>query len=84
MVCPPLWWCWVQGACTVPSFCLGLFKSGSWFFGLFASFVLNLPQLHTHTVIFHPLQFLCILLFRQVCPDASTATKVPRSQPVPL
>lgn len=32
MVCPPLWWRWVQGACMVPGFCLGLFKSGSWVF----------------------------------------------------
>ena len=32
MICPPLSWCCVQGVCTVPYFCSGLFKSGSWDF----------------------------------------------------
>ena len=32
VVCPPLWWWCVQGACSVPCFCSGLFKSGDWVF----------------------------------------------------
>ena len=31
-------------------------------FSLFVSFVQNLPQLHMLTVIFSPLEFLCVLL----------------------
>ena len=33
VVCPPLWWSCVQGACAIPCFCSGLFKSGSWVLG---------------------------------------------------
>ena len=50
-VCPPLWWCWVQGACTVPCFCSGLCRSGSWgFFGLFVSCCPEFALIkHTHS-----------------------------------
>ena len=52
-----------------PCFCSGLFKSSSWsflgvvvfffFFGLFVSFIQNLPLLCMNAVIFSPIQFLC-------------------------
>ena len=35
------------------------------FFCLFVSFVQNLPYLCMYTVIFNPIQFLCILLSRR-------------------
>ena len=63
---PFLRWCWAQRACLVPCLCptpcscSRLFKSGCWgFFGLFVSFVQNLPQLLMQTVIFSPILFLC-------------------------
>ena len=75
MICPPLWWCGVQGPCPVPCFCFRLFRSGSWgflvflhlwgFFGLFVSFIQNLPPTAHHTVIFSPIMFLCILLLEE-------------------
>ena len=35
VVCPPPWWCWVQGSCTVPCFCSQHLRSGSWVFWSF-------------------------------------------------
>ena len=69
VVLSPLRWQYVQGACAVPCFCsqIPAFASCSSKVavrssGLFVSFVQNLPQLSEHSVIFSPLQFLCILL----------------------
>ena len=56
------------------------------FFGLFVSFVQNLPQLLRQVVIFSPKQFLCnFVAGREVCPGASLGVlqqKGPGSQPV--
>ena len=55
------------------------------FFGLFLSFVQNLPQRHLDAVIFSPIQFLCILLLEERCVQVqhcSTAAEGPRSQTV--
>ena len=85
MFCPPLRWCCVQGASRAPYFFSWLFKSGSWVFDLFVSFVQNLLQLHMHAVVFSPIQFLCILLLEDsTCKHCSTAAKGPGSQPVSL
>ena len=59
------------GPCTIPCFCSGqpVFPPSSLevgFLGLFVSFVHNLPQLHTHAVIFSPIQFLCVLLLEEM------------------
>ena len=69
VVLSPLRWQCVQGACAVPCFCsqIPAFTSCSSKVavrssGLFVSFVQNLPQLSKYSVIFSPLQFLCILL----------------------
>ena len=44
------------------------------FFGLFVSFIYNLPQLPMHTVIFSPIQFLCVCVAQGVsCPGAGVA-----------
>ena len=45
IVCPPLRYCCVQGACALPRCPSGLFKAAVGFFGLFVSFVQNLTQL---------------------------------------
>ena len=39
MVCPPIRWCCVQGACTVPHFCCRLSKSGIWSFCILLSII---------------------------------------------
>ena len=54
VVCPPLWWCCVQGAgAVVPCFCSLLFGSGSWVLLVFLYLIVyNLPQLGMHAVIF--------------------------------
>lgn len=39
VVCPPLWWYYVQGACI----CSRLFRRGSWFFSFFFFFIIWLP-----------------------------------------
>ena len=72
MVCPPLRWCRVQKACAVTCFCsrhpvfaLGSSEVAVGFFGLFVSFVQNLPRLYMHAVIFSPIWFLCILFLQE-------------------
>ena len=74
MVCPPLRWCCMQGACPVPRFCFpfsafvpGSSKVSVGFPGLFVSFAQNLLQLCMHRVIFSPMLFLCILLLEERC-----------------
>ena len=58
----------MRGACAVCCFCSRLFKSGSWgFWSLCIFWVQNLPQLHMHAIMFSPIQFLCILLFKERC-----------------
>ena len=54
-----------KGACTVPGFCSRLFRCGSWVFGLFVSFIQNLPLVQMHAVIFSP-----TVAQGQVCPGA--------------
>ena len=58
------------------------------FFGLFVSFGSRIcPNCTMHTVIFSPMQFLCILLLEERCLGASTAAlaaKGPRSHPACL
>ena len=59
VVCPPPWWCCVQGSCAVPCFC----SQHPVFVGLLVFLYLvvhNLPQLHMHSDTFSPLWFLCI------------------------
>ena len=54
-------------------------------FSLFVSFVQNLPQLHMLTVIFSPLEFLCILLLQEMFVQVQALQQRslgPRSQPV--
>ena len=54
------------------------------FFGLFVSFIYNLPQLPMHTVIFSPIQFLCVFAAPgDICPDASIAALQRGSQAPP-
>lgn len=67
-------------------FCSQLFRSSSWLFDLCRAFGSGLPQVPTHSFIFSPLLFLCILLLRgEMCTDTNIAAlqqKDPRSQPV--
>ena len=74
MVCPLLWWWPVQGACAVPFFCSQhpvfcswLFRHGIGFFRSLHLLVQSLPEMHMHTDIFSPVQFLCILLLEERC-----------------
>lgn len=48
-----------------PAFAPGTSKVAVVFFGLFVSFVQNLPQLHMHGVVFSPIHFLRILLLEK-------------------
>ena len=80
MGCPPLRWCRVQGACAVPCFCSGLFRGHSWVFGLFVSFVQNLPQLRMRAVIFSFFVLCCWRRGVSRGKPCSTASKGPRSQ----
>ena len=97
----PLRWCFVQGACAVPCFCSwppafapGSSKGAVGFFGLFLSFVQNLPQhAHScpnmqccpnmHTVIFSPIQFLCILLLEERCVQGQALQHCSKGSQVP-
>ena len=71
----PLRWRFVQEAHSVPCSCCqhpvfapGSSKVGSWVvWSLCIFWVQNLPQLHLRTVIFSPMQFLCILLLKERC-----------------
>ena len=68
-VLPTSWYGVEQRACSVPAFALffsRLLKSGSWVsWSLCIFWVQNLPHLHLHTVIFSPLQLLCILFLKE-------------------
>ena len=68
MVCPPLWWCCVQGACPVPCFCSQILRSGSWVSLVFLYLVVhNLPNCAcTHMQLFLvSYSFLCVLLISE-------------------
>lgn len=82
VVCPPPWWCCVQGPCTVPCFGPNSSEVAVRFLVFLHLVVHNLPQLHIRIVIFSPLQFLCIVTWGDS--GASTAAKGPgpRSQAV--
>ena len=57
-----------RGHAQYPAFAPGSSKVAVGFFGLFISFGFrNLPHLPMHTVIFSPIQFLCILLLEERC-----------------
>lgn len=61
VVCPPTWWCCVQGSFTVPCFLLSVPQSGSWilaFLYLVSIICPNWDQVQ--------LEFLCILLFQEM------------------
>lgn len=54
----------VQGSCTGPCFGSQQLTNGSWFVAVLY-LVYNLPQQHMHAIIFHHVQFLCILLLKK-------------------
>ena len=56
-----------RGHVQLAAFAPGSSEVAVGFSGLFASSVQNLPQLCTHTVIFSPTQFLCILWLEERC-----------------
>ena len=63
MACPLLWW--YCGHAQYPVFAPSSSEVAVGLFLVFLyPFVCNLPQLHRPTVIFSPLWFLCILLFK--------------------
>ena len=88
MFCPAPWSCCMQGSCTVPCFCSGYLRSGSWVLAFLCLVAFNLPQLCMHVVTFlAPCSFLvfcCSRIQEDICPGASTAAKDPRFQPVSL
>ena len=53
------------------------------FFGLSVSSVQSLPQMHMHTVVFSPTQFLCILLLREKCVQVQTLQHCSKGSQVP-
>ena len=79
MVCLPLSWCCVQGACTVPCFCSQLFKSSSWvFLDGFRILSIICPNC-MHAVISSP-SSLCVLLLEETlsrCKRCSKGSQVP-------
>ena len=66
MVCPPPWWCCVQGSRTVPCFFSQHPRRGSWFLAFLYLMAHNLPQLWVYAILFSLLQFLCILLLKEM------------------
>lgn len=66
-----------------PVFAPGSSKVGSWVvWSLCIFWVQNLPQLHLHTVIFSPTQFLWVLLLKERCAQVQAlqhGRKSPRS-----
>ena len=83
VVCPPLrWWC-VQGACAVPCLCSRIFKSGSWVFWSLCIFCPEFaPTLHACSYFHSHTVSLYFVAGGEMCAGASTAAKGPRSQPV--
>ena len=89
MVCPPLRWCWVQGACSVPCFCSPhpVFAPGSskLAVGFFWSLCIFCPEFapNYHAVIFSPIQFLCILLLEERCVQVQALQHCSKGPQVP-
>lgn len=68
VVCPPLWWCCMQGALLLtPWFSSQLFRSGSWFVQGFLYLVArNCPSCLCYAFVVSLLQFLCIFLLEEM------------------
>ena len=70
--CPPLWWWWVQGACSGlcfyskhTVFAPDSLEEAAKSLCLFVSHVQNLSKLQVQAVIFSPIQFPCFLLLEE-------------------
>ena len=86
VVCPPLrWWC-VQGACEVLCFCSGLFRSVSlafWSFCIFhPKFFLIAARMQLFLVPYSFFVFCCSKRGMSRCQHCSTAAKGPGPRPV--
>ena len=80
--------CWghAQYPAFAPDTLLLLWALQKWqlgYFGLFVSFVQNLPQLHMHLVIFSHIQFLCILLLEERCVQVQALQHCSKGSQVP-
>lgn len=82
MVCPPPWWCHVQGSCVVSCFCSGHLRNGSWFVALLYPIANNCPTAQ-HAVIFSH-SFFVFYCSRRLCPGAGTLAEDPGFQPVSI
>ena len=87
MVCPPLWWCWVEGACAVPPFApnthflLLTLQKGQLGFLSFCIFWSKICSNCTCPLLsLVPYSFFVFCVRGEVCPDLSTAANSPRSQ----
>ena len=72
-----------RGHAQYPAFAPGSSKLAVGFFGLFVSFVQNLPQLRRNVVIFSPIQFLCILLLEERCVQVQVLQHYSKGSQVP-
>lgn len=64
-------------------FCSQLFRSSSWLLDLQSFWVQSLPQVPTHSFIFSPLLFLCILLLKERCVRIQTLQHCNKGSQVP-
>ena len=68
-VAHPLVWCWAEGMLSTCFCSIFLQAPQKWQLGFLVSLYLwvqNLPHLYLHTVIFSPLQLLCILFLKEI------------------
>ena len=86
VVCPPPWWCCVQGACAVPCFCSGLFRSGGWSLWSLCILLSRIcPNCACTQLFLIPYSFFVFCRSRRRlsrCENCGTAAEGPRSQPV--
>ena len=65
-------------------FCFQLFRGSSWVsWYLYSFWVQSLPQVATHSFIFSPLLFLCILLLKERCDQIQTSKHCNKGSQVP-
>ena len=83
MVCPPLWWCYVQWACSAPCFGSQL-SEVQLVFSLFVSCPQFVSTVYTLSCLYSHVVSLYCVAQGDVCPGASMWQRIPgsKSQPV--
>ena len=90
VVCPLLWWCYVQGPCAVPCFCSQhpAFSAGSSEVAVGFCILLSIICSVCIQLFFSPTKIVSLYFVaqdhREVCLGASSAAKGPRSRSQPV